>query len=427
MFYGKMAESNGMTTDQQEPHDKLKIEIPDVTFEAFSNLIDFLYSDMNCDVVRIDDDVVMHTLYAAKKYDIMPLVLACVRYLSSCITSNNVLCLLAQARLFEEQFLSRKCLEFIDAHTDEAMQSDGIREIDHDTLCAVLSRKELDPSSEFILYKAAQIWSEAECVRQGLEVSGENQRAVLGPALRLIRFPLMNIHEFGEAASSSILTYEEIAQVFLYLTVESRPSVPFFTSLRCNGRSKHVVHRFPSLSGKRCNRRESRVCLSVDREILVSGFGVYGLVPITKPHLVFVDPTAALDWQATIEITLCPYNESRDISLTSALPRATETVQIKSVMGDTNPIVASFEKPIPIPPNTVYIAGIRFMSDSIIQTYAGKDGQRVQTVDLPFGEKVSFTFSTYKNGFGNEDFSRCEGQLPDIHFLVQWPDDNLAV
>lgn len=40
---------------------------------------------------------------------------------------------------------------------------------------------------------------------------------------------------------------------------------------------------------------------------------------------------------------------------------ATETVVIQGVMGDVNPIVASFRKPVPVPANVCYVAGMKFL------------------------------------------------------------------
>lgn len=53
-------------------------------------------------------------------------------------------------------------------------------------------------------------WSEAECVRQQLPVTPENQRLVLGDALSLVRFPLMSKEEFTAGpAQSGVLNYSE--------------------------------------------------------------------------------------------------------------------------------------------------------------------------------------------------------------------------
>lgn len=76
-------------------------------------------------------------------------------------------------------------------------------------------------------------WSEAECERAALSVTGTNQRKLLGPALSLIRFPLMTVEEFAQGpAQSGILTDREVVQLFLHFTV----------SLCCSAWFTHHVH-----------------------------------------------------------------------------------------------------------------------------------------------------------------------------------------
>lgn len=73
----------------------------------------------------------------------------------------------------------------------------------------------------FILYilKFWSRWSEAECVRQQLPVTPENQRQVLGNALSLVRFPLMSKEEFTAGpAQSGLLNYSE-ASVTLWICI----------------------------------------------------------------------------------------------------------------------------------------------------------------------------------------------------------------
>lgn len=60
-------------------------------------------------------------------------------------------------------------------------------------------------------------------------------------------------------ASSSLLTHEEIAEVFLYLTVRPRTFCRYPSNFRNSSRSKHILNRFNSLSLKRCTRRENKI------------------------------------------------------------------------------------------------------------------------------------------------------------------------
>lgn len=59
-------------------------------------------------------------------------------------------------------------------------------------------------------------WSEAECVRQQLSVTPENQRLILGDALSLVRFPLMSKEEFTAGpAQSGLLNYSEVVWIYV--------------------------------------------------------------------------------------------------------------------------------------------------------------------------------------------------------------------
>lgn len=95
-------------------------------------------------------------------------------------------------------------------------------------------------------------WSECECARQQLPATSENQRAVLGRALSLVRFPLMSVEEFaGGAAQSGILTDREVVSLFLYFTVNPKPAVGFLEIPRCCMTGKEqVVHRFQAVESR---------------------------------------------------------------------------------------------------------------------------------------------------------------------------------
>jgi hypothetical protein len=175
------------------------VQVPDISPTAFKIMVDYIYSNFDVKGVAINDDNVMHTLYGAKKYDIKQLVSACVRYLLNGLTASNALCLLAQARLFDENHLIQRCYEVIDKHTDTVLMPENVTGVDRNTLMEVLSRSHLDPTSELVVFRAAVAWAEAECERRQLAPVVENLRQALGPALQLIRFPLMDVYEFGKA------------------------------------------------------------------------------------------------------------------------------------------------------------------------------------------------------------------------------------
>ena len=108
------------------------ISIPDCSSFAFAIMIDYIYNNFDVNGVKLTDENVMYTLYtgfiqivanckqsfSAKKYDISPLVNSCVAHLLRGLTASNAMCLLAQARLFQEDRLLKQCFQFIDKHTD---------------------------------------------------------------------------------------------------------------------------------------------------------------------------------------------------------------------------------------------------------------------------------------------------------------------
>lgn len=233
--------NGGMATADAE------IELPDVEPAAFLCLLRFFYSDE----VKIGPDTVMASLYAAKKYAVPALERGCVEYLKKHLSSDNAFMLLMQARLFDEPQLAAMCLEMIDKTTSEALVADGFTDIDLETLCIVLERDTLG-IKECKLFAAIARWAEAECGRQGIPVTPENQRQVLGRALYLIRFPLMTVEEFAVgAAQSGILTDREVVELFLYFTVTPKTRINFSDVLRCCLTGKEqVVSRFCEIENR---------------------------------------------------------------------------------------------------------------------------------------------------------------------------------
>uniref|UniRef100_A0A7E4ZQS5 BTB domain-containing protein n=1 Tax=Panagrellus redivivus TaxID=6233 RepID=A0A7E4ZQS5_PANRE len=402
------------------------VHVPDIAPTSFRIMVDYIYSNFDVKEIAINEDNVMQTLYAAKKYDIRQLVSACVRYLLHGLTASNAVCLLAQARLFDERILMIRCFEIIDKQTDVALAPENVTEIDRVTLMEILGRSNLDPTSELIVFNAARAWAEAECIRRGMVPVVQNLRDALGPALQLIRFPLMDVFEFGKAASSAVLTCEEVAEVFLHLTVRPRPYCRYPSLFRCAGRSKHIVNRFTSLNPtKRCNRRENRICFTPDRDIFVYGLGVYGFpLPSNKTHISVPEDRVSTVWTSQVEIQLGTMPDPPQYGGASMSSFASNTVYLQGPYGDPTPAIAYFTDPVLCLANNTYVASMRFAGEPTAQTtptFQGKDGQDSVTINLPYDETVTFKFSGYRNGYSSDDGGKQEGQIPTLHFYCQWP------
>lgn len=91
----------------------------------------------------------------------------------------------------------------------------------------------------------------------------------------------MSIEEFAIGpAQSGLLTDREVVQLFLYFTVNPKPTVGFLDVPRCCMTGKEQsVNRFQQLESRwGYSGTSDRIRFIVDRRIFVVGFGLYGSV-----------------------------------------------------------------------------------------------------------------------------------------------------
>uniref|UniRef100_A0A1B6F9I4 BTB domain-containing protein n=2 Tax=Proconiini TaxID=565685 RepID=A0A1B6F9I4_9HEMI len=364
------------------------VELPDVEPAAFLALLKFLYSDE----VQIGPETVMTTLYTAKKYAVPALERHCVDFLKSNLGADNAFMLLTQARLFDEPHLAALCLDTIDKNTAEALAADGFTDIDLETLGAVLERDTLR-IREAKLFQAVVRWAVAECGRQQLSATSHNQRAVLGSCLELVRFPLMSVEEFACCpAQSGILTDREVVSLFLYFTINPKPSISFKDTPRCSMTGKEQsVNRFQQIESRwGYSGTSDRIRFIADRRIFVVGFGLYG--SIHGPS----------DYDVTLQVIHTASGNVCGLNSTSF-----------SCDGTSYTFRVMFKEPVEIVPNTSYTACATLKGPD---SHYGTRGQRKVVVDCPSGGKVTFQFS-YAAG-NNNGTSVEDGQIPEILFYT---------
>uniref|UniRef100_A0A914H8P1 BTB domain-containing protein n=1 Tax=Globodera rostochiensis TaxID=31243 RepID=A0A914H8P1_GLORO len=174
-----------------DPSEETKpVEVLDVEVGAFKAMLSFIYAD---DVSGLNGDNAIAVLYAAKKYDLPELV----------------------------------ALSFL--------------QIDQKLLCAILDRDELFVCGEIAIWNAALRWADEKCRQNGKEPSAANRRAMLGPALCKIRFPLISQEDFSDnIVPSGVLTDAEKLSIVLHLHY-SRPDhalpEPYQLQFPTNGRA----------------------------------------------------------------------------------------------------------------------------------------------------------------------------------------------
>ncbi|KAL3116851.1 hypothetical protein niasHT_003375 [Heterodera trifolii] len=184
------------------------VEVPDVEASAFKVMLSFIYAG---DLSGLNGDNAMAVLYAAKKYNIPDLVNPSLQIPVSKL--RNVFLAFAQARLFDLEDFANCCLSYIDKNADTLIKTDEFLKIDQKMLSEILERDELQIRGEISIWNA-------------------NRRAVLGPALFKIRFPLLTKKEFLKIVPSKVLTAEEKFGVYQFFCQPHFNPVKFLSHWR---------------------------------------------------------------------------------------------------------------------------------------------------------------------------------------------------
>ncbi|XP_041373947.1 BTB/POZ domain-containing protein 2-like [Gigantopelta aegis] len=234
-----------------------EIEIPDIDSDVFDQFLRFLYTD----VISIDGRNVIGLLYASKKYDIADMGKKCLQYIESSMSSLDVCFVMEHTHVYNEQDLMHKALAYIWQNGDAILKSDSFCDICHDCFAKVIEADQLKASEESV-FEASIAWSEAECRRQGREVTPENRRSVIGDSAHLIRCSKINPTYFVQNVSlSSLLTEAEEIKILRSFINRSQDVSPFKSNDRLGIHKTQVaVNRFDNISYVR------QTCYSVKQE-----------------------------------------------------------------------------------------------------------------------------------------------------------------
>ena len=376
MFYGTGSQMQQST----------EITIPDVEIDAFKHMLRYLYTDE----LYIEADTVMSTLYVAKKYAVTALEQECVDFLKTNLKADNAFMLLQQARLFDETQLAEMCLSIIDKNSCESFSSECFLDLDLETLMLILKRDTLG-IREYKLYYYLTKWAQNQCAKKNISINRENQKLVLGDALKHVRFPLMTKEEFALVMSdqeSRLIDDDSIIDLFVNLTLSNNSStssllntsssiVPKKLSFNdtprcCLGGKEQVINRFCQVESRwGYSGTSDRVRFSVNKRIFVVGFGLYGSI------------YGKCEYQVLIQLI-------RFDSCTTCAQNSTTFV----CDGTNSTFRVLFKEPVEVSPETDYIAAATLKGPDSF--YGTKGLRKVSHENMTVG-KITFQFQ-YASG-----------------------------
>ena len=198
MFYGDLAEKNSV------------VHLSDTDEKSLEEFLRFLYTD-ECNLTT---DNVVSVMYLSKKYIVPSLTEYVKAQLVRDMDPGNVLDILEQAIQFEEKDLETKCWQVIEWRASEVASSANFINIKQTTLASLLKRNHLNVA-EVKLFQSVIKWIDYQCSLNGLELTTENRRSVIGDAVYDLRFIAMKQEEFAKHVSKSgLLTTEELVPIY---------------------------------------------------------------------------------------------------------------------------------------------------------------------------------------------------------------------
>ncbi|XP_041379355.1 BTB/POZ domain-containing protein 2-like, partial [Gigantopelta aegis] len=363
------------------------IEIPDIESDTFEQVLQFLYTD----------DII--------------------------IDGNNVVRLFVMCNKYNIDYLEEKCLKYIWQNGDAVLKSDSFCDLCHDCVVKVIEADQLKASEESV-FEASIAWSEAECIRQGREVTPENRRSVLGDSMHLIRYSKIDPEYFVQKVSlSSLLTEAEENKIFRSFIIRGEDVSPFSSRYRKGTNKTRIeINRFGEIKSTYTNSKQTtRECIAfhLNTSAKLQGFQLYG----STLHEFAVSTKPSSDY--TIDVvtaSICDTTTDEIVSGSSV----SKKIQSNKVIFDV-----AFPRPVQLSENRTY----NLMVNTERKTGYGVDrswSQEPSTEERIYfsgmqGKSVvrhgslTCSFHNYKEckHFKGENSTCVEtGQIPCLKFLL---------
>ncbi|XP_032664988.1 BTB/POZ domain-containing protein 9 [Odontomachus brunneus] len=135
------------------------IELPSATLPAFKGLLKYIYTG-RMSLTNERDEVILDTLGLAHLYGFLDLEAAISDYLREILSIKNVCLIIDTAFLYQLEFLTRVCLEYMDKHAPEVIQHENFLQLSPEALKKLISRDSFY-APEIDIFLAVEMWVKA--------------------------------------------------------------------------------------------------------------------------------------------------------------------------------------------------------------------------------------------------------------------------
>lgn len=266
-----------------------EILVSGVTEHALNVFVYFVYKE----TADLNLSIIWDVLKLAKMYSVQSLLRFCGVFLEKTITNENVFSFLDKISDFDLPYCESKCMAILSQSSVGIYKNPDFYSISQESLKKLLKFDKL-PGKEIEIYQAVLRWSEKFCEKNYRRITTENKRFSLGSAVNLIRFCSMPIEEFNICTNDTILTKDEIIDVFRNIA-SSGATESKFSSLKRQSDGKmgepsaNTEIRFCHLTNPNFTFQmkdflkfennfvnEAFITLKVNKPILLHGCSIYG-------------------------------------------------------------------------------------------------------------------------------------------------------
>ena len=409
------------------------IEINDIDPAAFLEFLRFAYTDS----ARLNKDNVVGVLTCARRYEIVSLERQCVQYIEKCLTQQACLAVWLAARAYGDQELERAARKSVQHYAKETLLSSDFLRADLTAICELLADDLLN-ADEIVVFRALTRWAKQACLRATLCPTRANVRAFIGPALNLIRFPLMTEEQLQRVVAAEGILDDELLRALVHCSrnwsrvsnlITSGTSMSFsnekraYQKLNAEDSVLHEVYRFASFEDKLSNRFVNRsLNFITNKRIWLAGVGLFA-------------PRKGSNFILKIWIRVRRANYVAQTWL-SPMDQVEKTESIKWNEG-TGPIISvKFDQPLQVEANVQYEVAAcvtpTFQSSSVrvfdrLQTnfirsadvhfYYGIEGQYATKVRINRSENVIFNFNWERDNGSHEDSQSDSASNQNFNFI----------